>query len=418
MTTPPRDSSDTLTSTPMVPGATPSPPSARGGETPGPGTVTGPIMSGNITGRITRDSELPGVPRMPPLAPETRRGQRIALAGLLIVTFAVAAWIASALWAGIALGVVMAFTAQPVYRRLARRMGDRRPLAAGIVTTGMGLSATAMGALFLYVAVNQLLTIGTLLEKKIQAGTLISLVGESGIRLIDKLGIGRALVLNKIQDGLASVASRAAGSAAVVLSAATGALLGMLVALLTMYYVLIEWRTLIVRIERVLPIDPRHTRMLILEFREVGRAVLVGTVATAIIQGCLAGIAYGALGVPQATTWAIATGFGSFLPVIGTGIVWAPIGAYLIASGRPVAGVLVLVWGFFVVTTATDYVIRPRLVGRKVGHPLLVLFALLGGIEVLGLPGLIVAPILMSLFLAVLRIYEREIRLSHRIVHE
>ena len=59
--------------------------------------------------------------------------------------------------------------------------------------------------------------------------------------------------------------------------------------------------------------------------------------------------------------------------------------------------------------TVTDYVIRPRLVGGKThGHPLLVLIALLGGIEVLGLPGLIVAPILMSLFVAVLRIYERE----------
>jgi len=57
-----------------------------------------------------------------------------------------------------------------------------------------------------------------------------------------------------------------------------------------------------------------------------------------------------------------------------------------------------------------DYVIRPRLVGGKDhGHPLLMLFALLGGIEVFGLAGLIVAPILMSLFLAALRIYEREV---------
>ena len=77
-----------------------------------------------------------------------------------------------------------------------------------------------------------------------------------------------------------------------------------------------------------------------------------------------------------------------------------------------------LVWGTLVVMMATDYVIRPRLVGRRVGHPLLVMFALLGGIEALGLPGLIVAPILMSLFLAVLRIYEREIRQHSGPVHE
>ena len=52
------------------------------------------------------------------------------------------------------------------------------------------------------------------------------------------------------------------------------------------------------------------------------------------------------------------------------------------------------------------------------GHPLLVLFALLGGIEAFGLAGLIVAPILMSLFLAVLRIYEREVNQSVPVVHE
>jgi predicted PurR-regulated permease PerM len=91
---------------------------------------------------------------------------------------------------------------------------------------------------------------------------------------------------------------------------------------------------------------------------------------------------------------------------------------YLILNGRPFAGVALLAWGALVVMTATDYVIRPRLIGRKVGHPLLVLFALVGGIEVLGLAGLIVAPILMSLFLAVLRIYERELRDSMPVVHE
>ena len=185
-----------------------------------------------------------------------------------------------------------------------------------------------------------------------------------------------------------------------------------------MYYVLLEWRTLIVRLERVLPLNPRHTRALVLEFRQVGRGVLVGTVATAIVQGALAGVAYAVLGVPQAFTWGIVTGFGSFLPVVGTSIVWVPIGVYMIVTGHAFAGVCVLVWGTLVVMMATDYVIRPRLVGRRVGHPLLVLFALIGGIEAFGLAGLIVAPMLMSLFLAVLRIYERETRQGSAPVHE
>jgi predicted PurR-regulated permease PerM len=365
----------------------------------------------------TRDTELPRV-LVAPMAPESVRGQRIALTILLVLTFLVAAWIASGLWVGIALGTVMAFTAQPVFRALARRLGDRRALAAGIVTAAMGLFAAGLGGLFLYIAVDQLVVIGKVLEHKIQAGSLAAIIGEHAARLVDRFGMSRSVVLAKLLRGLEAVAGYAAGSAAAVVQAGTGALLGLMMALLTMYYVLLEWRTLIVRLERVLPLNPRHTRALILEFRQVGRGVLVGTVATAIVQGVLGGVAYAVLGVPQALTWALATGFGSFLPVVGTGIVWGPVGVYLIMNGRPFAGVVLLVWGFLVVMTATDYFIRPRLVGRKVGHPLLVIIALLGGIEVFGLAGLIVAPILMSLFLAVLRIYEREMRQPASPIHD
>ena len=67
-------------------------------------------------------------------------------------------------------------------------------------------------------------------------------------------------------------------------------------------------------------------------------------------------------------------------------------------------------YGLVVVTSLVDYVVRPRIVGgRGHGHPLLTLIALLGGIEVFGLGGLIIAPIIMSIFVAAFRLYEREL---------
>ena len=163
------------------------------------------------------------------------------------------------------------------------------------------------------------------------------------------------------------------------------------------------------RLENLLPLDPRHTRALILEFRDIGRGTLVGTIGTAIVQGVLAGVGYGIGGASQIVTFGLLTAIASLLPVVGTAAVWAPIGVYQLVTGHVFGGIFILAWGLCVVMTMTDYVIRPHLVGRKGhGHPLLILIALLGGFEVLGLAGLIVAPILMSLFVAVLRIYERE----------
>jgi predicted PurR-regulated permease PerM len=78
-------------------------------------------------------------------------------------------------------------------------------------------------------------------------------------------------------------------------------------------------------------------------------------------------------------------------------------------TGHTVAGVFELTWGMVAVVGASDYVIRPRLVGGDESTPALLMFAsLLGGVEVFGLQGLIVGPLLMGLALAVLRIYERE----------
>ncbi|MGZ3456315.1 MAG: AI-2E family transporter, partial [Polyangiales bacterium] len=241
------------------------------------------------------------------------------------------------------------------------------------------------------------------------SGSLADLIGERGVRLLGRLGVDREQIAPRVRDELSRAAGWAASVATTVLQTATSAALGLLVALMTMYYVLLEWPTLPVRLERVLPLDPRHTRALMLEFRDVGRSALVGTIATALVQGLLAGIGFAIAGLPQILTLGLLTALGSFVPIVGTAVVYVPIAMYLILIGSTGAGVFVLLWGVIVVMAIADYVIRPRIVGGKgQGHPFLLLLAILGGIEVFGLPGLFVGPVLMTMFVAVLRIYERE----------
>lgn len=356
----------------------------------------------------TTDSELPKLVSSP-VAPETKRGRRIALAMLLMLTFISVAYIASPLWVGIMLGTVMAFTAQPVYRRLAVKLGNRKVLAAVLVTISSGL-ITALAFFFaLYVLSKELLMLVSVLQQKMASGSLAEIVGERGARLIERVGFNSAEVVARLRHELAAASDYAASAAGVILTATTTTMLTLVIGLMTMHYVLLEWPQIAARLEAVLPLDPRHTRALILEFRDVGRSSFVGTIATAIVQGILGGIGYGLAGVPHSVTFALLTAIASFLPVIGTALVWGTLPIYLAINGHMGAAGFVLAWGFLIVMGVSDYVIRPRLVGGKGhGHPLLMLFALLGGIEAIGLAGLIVAPIVMSLFLAVLRIYERE----------
>jgi predicted PurR-regulated permease PerM len=355
------------------------------------------------------DEELPRL-TMSVAAPELVRGRRVALGILLLLSSLAVARIAAPLWVGIAFGTMVAFVAQPGYRRLAYRLGNRRSLAAAMMTTLAGVITLLSGAAATYVLTRELFVLIARLQGRARAGSLEWILGETGMGLLAKLGIDRVQAGAWFSRQLEQLAGYAAQAAGVLLQTTTSALLGLVIGLMTMYYVLLEWRRIPVHLERVLPLDPRHTRALVLEFRDVGRAAMVGTIATALLQGILGWIGYGLVQLPQAFIWGLITGIASFLPVAGTMLVWTPIGIWLIAEGRLLAGVFVLLWGFFMVVGMVDYVVRPRMVrGHGSTNPLLMLIALLGGLDVFGLAGLLVGPILMSLFLAIMRIYEREV---------
>ncbi len=357
------------------------------------------------------DTELPRI-SIGPVNPQTKRWHHIALTILVVFSFMTVAWIASPLWVGIALGTMMAFTAQPLYRRISNRIHSRRGSAA-IITGVTGLASATGLTVTIYVITNELFDVASTIQGKMARGSLAELIGERNARIAEHLGFHRAELMEKIRKELGVAVEYATRAIGVILETTTGATLGLIIALMTMYYVLLEWAHIAVRLERLLPLDPRHTRALILEFRDVGRSSFVGTLATALVQGVLAGIGFGIVGVPNAITFALVTALASFIPLVGTAMIWGPVAIYLAATDRLLAGVFILIWGLVVVMALADYVIRPRLVGSKGGgHPLLMLIALLGGIEVFGLAGLFVGPILMSLFLATLRIYEREIEIE------
>jgi predicted PurR-regulated permease PerM len=353
-------------------------------------------------------------PTLPNAAPYVARTRRWALVAVVALSFAAAAWVAHPLWVAILLGVVMAVSAHRPYEALLKRIGERRRTwAAAVVTLSSGVLLAIVGALILLTLTNELMKLVSHLDRHGGSGSLAGLIGERGAGVVEDLGFDTQRVYAWTRRELEAAASYMATLAAVVVRTASYALLGLVVSLMTMYYVLIEGPRLARRIERIAPLEPYHTRSLLLEAREVGRDAFLGTLATAVIQGVLAGIGYAVLGVPQPVTWAVATALASFLPVIGTAIIWVPLSGYLLVEGHPVRAVLLLAWGIVVVTSLADYVIRPRIVGaRGHSHPLLTLIALLGGLEVFGLAGLIIAPIVMSVFVAAFRIYEREGRES------
>ncbi|HEY3731606.1 MAG TPA: AI-2E family transporter [Steroidobacteraceae bacterium] len=133
------------------------------------------------------------------------------------------------------------------------------------------------------------------------------------------------------------------------------------------------------------------------------RAVVYGLVITAITQGVIAGIGYWVLGVSAPVLLAVMTGILSIVPLIGTAIVWVPVGIYLMSMGMVWKGIIMLLWGALLVHPA-DNVLRPILISNATRVPfLIVMFGALGGLEAFGLVGVFAGPVVLAVALAIWR---------------
>ncbi len=332
-----------------------------------------------------------------------------ALGVLALIALAALIRVALPVGVGLFLGALLAFTLQPIYGRLRSRhwSAGRAALACSlgalVIVTGI---VTSLGVLFI--------TRGIAL-----AVTLPSLLGpggawrESAVRHLSgiaALHFDANEISAKLQEGAIALGSRAAGFTALAAGATFGGMLMLLFMALATYFVLVHWHEIVQHAERMLPFNPRHTHALLDEFRRAGRQVLRGTVVTGLVQGLFASIVYLVTRVPDPAFFGALTAVASLVPGIGTLLVWAPIGIYLVVTGHVGLGILELVLAMIVVIIIPDYVIRPKLVGSEKGVPAVLTFvSLFGGVEAFGLIGLVLGPVIVTLAVAVLRTYDAEL---------
>jgi predicted PurR-regulated permease PerM len=337
------------------------------------------------------------------------RRQQIGLGVFAFVAFVVMAWLSSPVISGLFLGCLVAFTLQPVYDALAARI-DRAWLAALLCVGAAGVGMAGVTAAFAYLLVSRGVEIaGKVLAALEPDGPARAFIARTSASLPNALHFDQ--LLGRLENAATEIAQRAGLIAGAFVNATFGILLASLFMLLTTYFILRNWASLVRGAERVLPLHPRDTRALLDEFRLAGRTTLLGTVVTGIAQGALAVIGYWMFGVPEAAFLGALTAVASLLPAVGTVFVWLPLGVVLLLTDHVGQGALVLAYGSFVIVGFSDYVLRPRLVSGGADMPaLLTLISLFGGLELFGVVGLIVGPVLMSLSLALLRLYAREKR--------
>lgn len=175
-----------------------------------------------------------------------------------------------------------------------------------------------------------------------------------------------------------------------------------------LYYMLINKDGINEILLKYIPLDKENI-ILIEEESDISvKSNALGIPLVAIIQGVIALIGYLIFGVPDPFFWFAITAIGSMVPFIGSALGIIPVTVLLLANGQTWQAIAILIYGIAVVG-ATDNFVRLYILERLSSvHPLITLFGVIVGVPLFGFIGLIFGPLLISLFLLIVKIYKKE----------
>jgi len=180
---------------------------------------------------------------------------------------------------------------------------------------------------------------------------------------------------------------------------------GFFFTLLSLYYLFKDGSRFFNGLKEIIPLSSKEKDLLIQRFKDMIYATIYGGILIAIIQGLLGGLSFWVLGLPSPIMWGTAMALLSFIPIGGTALIWAPAGILLLIGGAVLKGLLLLGLGVFVISMVDNF-LRPFFISARTNiHPLLLFFAVLGGIQAFGLIGVVAGPLVATLFLTLIEIY-------------
>jgi predicted PurR-regulated permease PerM len=306
--------------------------------------------------------------------------------------------------------LIIGFASWPLYRRLVMLCGGRTTISATIALCIILLVLVIPLAMGLAYAIEEVRSwVAWLVEANKEGLPAPEALGRTpfiSAQLLDTWHnyLGKPNALNEL---VKSISGEQIGNIyRLMLATGTHAfnfLLNVLFVMLTLFFIYKDGAKMAAQIDRVGErILPRRWQRFSRVVPATVSATVTGMTIIAVGEGIVLGIAYKLAGVPSAFLLGVLTGFMAMIPG-GAPLAFTSVSIYLVASGSPVAGLALFVWGsieLFIV----DKTLRPKLVGGPIRLPFLpTFFGLIGGVKTMGLVGLFVGPVLMALLFATWR---------------
>ena len=316
-------------------------------------------------------------------------------AAILVLVLGVALLIALTPYATGLIGIPVLYAVfAPAHDWLAKRASPR--LAASLVVVLALFLIVVPGVSFAGLVVNQ--------AQQIAGGVIQSPI----LGRLAQLKIGQTDLGPRLAELGAQIVSWIGSSAFGLIGTAARVTLNLTISLFGLFYLLLRPGETWAAVRPYIPFSGKNAEKLRQRFRDVTTSTIIGTGLTAAIQGALVGLGFALAGLPNALFWGVVTMVFAILPVVGSGLVWAPAALALYFDHRPGAAVGLAVWGAIVVGNV-DYVIRPMVFRRWANiHPLVTLIGALAGVPYFGILGLLIGPLALSYLFELIRMYREE----------
>ncbi|MBC6699583.1 AI-2E family transporter [Hymenobacter puniceus] len=290
---------------------------------------------------------------------------------------------------------------RPWWEALVHRRSWNRPLVSiGLITFALVviiLPFTALSIMLInrlrYYAVHtdttQLMAVLHALERRVG----VTFTAEQNVQTLVRQGLGW------LSQRLPSLASGLLHFAIII---------GLM--LFTLYFMFVQEEGFLRGLRRYLPFRDATLQELGEALRNNVHANVLGQALISLVQAILTGLLLWVFQVPDALFWGMVSFFLAFIPVLGTPLVWVPAALFKLAQGHTGQGAGILLLGLVVVMNI-DNLLRIVL-ARRIGniHPLITLVGVILGVEIFGILGLVIGPLLLSYFMVLMRVFERENR--------
>jgi predicted PurR-regulated permease PerM len=175
-----------------------------------------------------------------------------------------------------------------------------------------------------------------------------------------------------------------------------------------LYFMLINGRKMENALYEYIPLKDDNVDKLGKEVNTMVMSNAIGIPLIAVAQGVVGLIGYLIIGVKEPFFWFGVTCIAAMLPVVGAALAYVPLAIIFFANNQTGQGIAMLLFGFLIIGTV-DNILRFTLLKRLGNvHPLVTVFGVIIGLKLFGFLGLIFGPLLISLFMLLLRIYSSE----------